>query len=117
MTDDSIRKLIDIIDKMMSITGVEGVNESTSVVSENAPMTKAEKKQSFMQSDGKIKICRSNQSAEREEHELMILADTNIFIDFWNNPAEALKNVFIREERPVKGSKGKRTGAIQETVC
>lgn len=117
MTDDSIRKLIDIIDKMMSITGVEGVNESTSVVSENAPMTKAEKKQSFMQSDGKIKICRSNQSAEREEHDLMILADTNIFIDFWNNPAEALKNVFIREERPVKGSKGKRTGAIQETVC
>ena len=56
MTDDSIRKLIDIIDKMMSITGVEGVNESTSVVSENAPMTKAEKKQSFMQSAGKIQI-------------------------------------------------------------
>ena len=56
MTDDSIRKLIDIIDKMMSITGVEGVNESTSVVSENAPMTKAEKKQRFMQSAGKIQI-------------------------------------------------------------
>ena len=25
----------------------------------------------------------------------MILADTNIFIDFWNNPTEDLKNVFI----------------------
>lgn len=56
MTDDSIRKLIDIIDKMkmMSGTGFEGVNESTSAVSENAPMTKAEKKQRFMQSAGKI---------------------------------------------------------------
>mgnify|MGYP006968289447 CR=1 FL=1 len=43
MTDDSIRKLIDIIDKMMSVTEFEGVNESTSAVSENAPMTKAEK--------------------------------------------------------------------------
>jgi len=45
MTDDGIRKLIDIIDKMkmMSVTGFEGVNESTSAVSENAPMTKTEK--------------------------------------------------------------------------
>lgn len=48
MTDDSIRKLIDIIDKMMSGTGFECVNESTLAVSENAPMTKAEKKQRFM---------------------------------------------------------------------
>lgn len=58
MTDDSIRKLIDIIDKMkmMSGTGFESVNESTSAVSENAPMTKAEKKQRFMQSAGKIQI-------------------------------------------------------------
>ena len=58
MTDDSIRKLIDIIDKMkmMSVTEFEGVNESTSAVSENAPMTKAEKKQRFMQSAGKIQI-------------------------------------------------------------
>ena len=58
MTDDSIRKLIDIIDKMkmMSVTESEGVNESTSAVSENAPMTKAEKKQCFMQSAGKIQI-------------------------------------------------------------
>ena len=58
MTDDSIRKLIDIIDKMkmMSVTEFEGVNESTSAVSENAPMTKAEKKQCLMQSAGKIQI-------------------------------------------------------------
>lgn len=58
MTDDSIRKLIDIIDKMkmISVTEFEDVNESTSAVSENAPMTKAEKKQRFMQSAGKIQI-------------------------------------------------------------
>lgn len=58
MTDDSIRKLIDIIDKMkmMSVTQFEGVNESTSAVSENVPMTKAEKKQRFIQSAGKIQI-------------------------------------------------------------
>ena len=41
---------------MMSVTEFEGVNESTSAVSENAPMTKAEKKQCFMQSAGKIQI-------------------------------------------------------------
>ena len=33
----------------------------------------------------------------------MILADTNIFIDFWNNPTEDLKNVFIKEDIAVCG--------------
>ncbi|NDO50679.1 PIN domain-containing protein [Lachnospiraceae bacterium MD335] len=33
----------------------------------------------------------------------MILADTNIFIDFWNNPTEDLKNVFINEDIAVCG--------------
>lgn len=49
---------IDIIDKMkiVSVTGFKNVNESTSAVSENVPMTKAEKKQRFMQSAGKIRI-------------------------------------------------------------
>lgn len=58
MTDDGIRKLIDIIDKMktVSVAGFKDVNESTSTVSENVPMTKAEKKQRFMQSAGKIQI-------------------------------------------------------------
>lgn len=58
MTDDGIRILIDMIDKMktVSVTGFKDVNESTSAVSENVPMTKAEKKQRFMQSAGKIQI-------------------------------------------------------------
>lgn len=33
----------------------------------------------------------------------MILADTNIFIDFWNNPTENLKNVFLKEDIAVCG--------------
>lgn len=33
----------------------------------------------------------------------MILADTNIFIDFWNNPTEDLKNIFIKEDIAVCG--------------
>lgn len=58
MTDDGIRKLIDMIDKMktMSVAGFKDINESTSTTSENAPMTKAEKKQRFMQSAGTIQI-------------------------------------------------------------
>ena len=58
MTDDGIRILIDMIDKMkiVSVTGFKDVNKSTSAVSENIPMTKAEKKQRFMQSAGKIQI-------------------------------------------------------------
>ena len=40
----------------MSVTEFKDVNESTSAVSENVPMTKAEKKQRFMQSAGKIQI-------------------------------------------------------------
>lgn len=56
MTDDGIRKLIDIIDKMkmVSVIGFKDANKSTSVVSENVPMTKPEKKQRFIQSAGKI---------------------------------------------------------------
>lgn len=33
----------------------------------------------------------------------MILADTNIFIDFWNKPTEDLKNVFIQEDIAICG--------------
>ena len=58
MTDDGIRKLIDIIDKMktMSVTGFKELDENTSTVSENVPLTKSEKMQRFMQSAGKIQI-------------------------------------------------------------
>lgn len=34
---------------------------------------------------------------------MKILADTNIFIDFWNNPTESLKNVFIKEDIAICG--------------
>ena len=33
----------------------------------------------------------------------MILADTNIFIDFWNQPTEELKNIFITEDIVICG--------------
>lgn len=58
MTDDGIRKLIDIIDKMktVSVTGFKNTNENTPAVSENVLMTKAEKKQRFIESAGKIQI-------------------------------------------------------------
>lgn len=58
MTDNGIRKLIDIIDKMktMSVTGFKDLDENTLTVSENVPMTKSEKMQCFMQSAGKIQI-------------------------------------------------------------
>ena len=54
MTDDGIRVLIDIIDKMrtVSIIGFKENREESSVV----PMTKEEKKKRFMQSAGKIQI-------------------------------------------------------------
>ena len=51
MTDDGIRLLIDMIDKMktVSITGFKDGLESVS-------MTKEEKKQRFIQSAGKIQV-------------------------------------------------------------
>lgn len=58
MTDDGIRELIDIIDKMktVSVTGFKDLDENTLTVSENVPLTKSEKMQRFMQSAGKIQI-------------------------------------------------------------
>lgn len=58
MTDDGIRNLIDMIDKMkaMSVTGFKDINGDTSSISESVLLTKAEKKQRFMQSAGKIRI-------------------------------------------------------------
>lgn len=105
MTDDGIRILIDMIDKMktVSVTGFKDVNESTSAVSENVPMTKAEKAALYAVGRKDPDRCRGSQSAKGEEYDLMILADTNIFIDFWNNPTEDLKNVFIKEDIAVCG--------------
>ena len=34
---------------------------------------------------------------------MKILADTNIFIDFWNNSTESLKNVFIKKDIAICG--------------
>ncbi len=33
----------------------------------------------------------------------MILADTNVIIDFWNNPTEEAKNIFKTEEVAICG--------------
>ena len=33
----------------------------------------------------------------------MILVDTNVIIDFWRNPSEALKKIFIEEKVAICG--------------
>ena len=35
--------------------------------------------------------------------QMVILVDTNIIIDFWRNPSEALKRVFIEEKVAICG--------------
>lgn len=58
MTDDGIRVLIDMIDKMKTVS-VIGFKDNTVTISVSEPdsaMTKADKKRRFMQSAGKIKV-------------------------------------------------------------
>ena len=56
MTDDGIRVLIDMIDKMktVSVTGFKNTGGTDSNV--NKEISRAEKKRRFMQSAGKIKV-------------------------------------------------------------
>ena len=58
MTDDGIRVLIDIIDKMrtVSVIGFKDSKATISAPQTDASMTKAEKKERFIQSAGKIKV-------------------------------------------------------------
>ena len=56
MTDDGIRVLIDMIDKMktVSVTGFKNTGVTDSNV--NKEISRAEKKRRFIQSAGKIKV-------------------------------------------------------------
>ena len=58
MTDDGIRVLIDMIDKMktVSVIGFKDNSAAVSTSQSDSAMTKAEKKKRFIQSAGKIKV-------------------------------------------------------------
>ncbi len=58
MTDEGIRILIDMIDKMktVSVMGFKDSERDPLVVSDNVEMSKAEKKKQFLKSAGKIRV-------------------------------------------------------------
>ena len=58
MTDDGIRVIIDMIDKMktVSVIGFKENEVNISITQSSDPMSKAEKKRRFMQSAGKINV-------------------------------------------------------------
>ena len=58
MTDEGIRVLIDMIDKMktVSVMGFKDSAKDPMVVSNNIEMSKAEKKKQFLKSAGKIRV-------------------------------------------------------------
>lgn len=66
MTDDGIRVLIDMIDKMktVSVTGFKNTGVTDSNV--NKEISRAEKKRWFMQSAGKIKVDANSVNELRE---------------------------------------------------
>lgn len=66
MTDDGIRVLIDMIDKMktVSVTGFKNTGVTDSNV--NKEISRAEKKRRFMQSAGKIKVDANSVNELRE---------------------------------------------------
>lgn len=66
MTDDGIRVLIDMIDKMktVSVTGFKNTGVIDSNV--NKEISRAEKKRQFMQSAGKIKVDANSVNELRE---------------------------------------------------
>ena len=66
MTDDGIRVLIDMIDKMktVSVTGFKNTGVTDSNV--NKEISRAEKKRRFMQSVGKIKVDANSVNELRE---------------------------------------------------
>ena len=66
MTDDGIRVLIDMIDKMktVSVTGFKNTGVTDSNV--NKEISRAEKKRRFIQSAGKIKVDANSVNELRE---------------------------------------------------
>ena len=66
MTDDGIRVLIDIIDKMKTVSVIGFKDNSDSISQPKVAMTRADKKKRFMQSAGKIKVDAAAVSELRE---------------------------------------------------
>ena len=56
MTDDGIRVLIDMIDKMKTVSVIGFKNTSVTDSNVNKEVSRAEKKRRFLQSAGKIKV-------------------------------------------------------------
>ena len=56
MTDDGIRVLIDMIDKMKTVSVIGLKNTSVTDSKGNKEVSRTEKKRRFLQSEGKIKV-------------------------------------------------------------
>lgn len=56
MTDDGIRVLIDMIDKMKTVSVIGFKNTSVTDSNVNKEISRAEKKRRFLQSAGRIKV-------------------------------------------------------------
>ena len=56
MTDDGIRVLIDMIDKMKTVSATGFKNTGVTDSNVNKEVSRAEKKRRFMQSAGRIKV-------------------------------------------------------------
>lgn len=56
MTDDGIRVLIDMIDKMKTVSATGFKNTGVTDSNVNKEISRAEKKRRFMQSAGRIKV-------------------------------------------------------------
>ena len=66
MTDDGIRVLIDMIDKMKTVSVIGFKNTSVTDSNVNKEISRAEKKRRFMQSAGKIKVDANSVNELRE---------------------------------------------------
>ena len=66
MTDDGIRVLIDMIDKMKTVSVIGFKNTSVTDSNVNKEASRTEKKKRFMQSAGKIKVDANSVNELRE---------------------------------------------------
>jgi len=66
MTDDGIRVLIDMIDKMKTVSVIGFKNTSVTDSNVNKEVSRAEKKRRFLQSAGKIKVDANSVNELRE---------------------------------------------------
>lgn len=66
MTDDGIRVLIDMIDKMKTVSVIGFKNTSVTDSNVNKEVSRTEKKRQFLQSAGKIKVDANSVNELRE---------------------------------------------------